>query len=80
MPQNLPTIPPFIVGLLRALGVILLVAIVKFFANSADLTPFLGNSTAAIVSMLALGIEHMVEQSTGTALFGAIRTRPSSQG
>lgn len=74
-----PTVPSWLVGMLRALGLLIFVTVVKFFANEADLTPFVGGATAGTIGIIALSLEHVIESQTGLALFGAIRTRPKNQ-
>lgn len=66
--------PAWLVGLLRGAGTAALFAVVAYFANSSNLT-FFSASTAGIVSAIALMIEHIIEQQTGKALFGAVRSR-----
>jgi hypothetical protein len=68
------TLPSWAIGLARGLGTALLTAGVAYLANPANLT-FLSASTAVIVSGIALMAEHIIEQQTGKALFGAVRTR-----
>lgn len=73
------TISPAILGLLRAIGVMLVVSLVHFLGDAANLTPFMSSSVASIVAMISLAFEHSIEEKTGSALFGAIRTTPKQQ-
>jgi len=66
---------PALLGLLRALGVILLASIVHFFTNAANLDGVVGQSIAPIVAMIALAIEHSMESRSGNALFGLVRSQ-----
>lgn len=66
---------PALLGSIRALGILLLITALSFLGN-VDHLHFLGNSfVEGIISMVALAIEHSIENKTGSALFGAIKTR-----
>lgn len=62
-----------LVGLLRTLGVIALTSVVAYLGDTSHLTPFVSVSVATIVAGLAGILEHMIEENTGRALFGAVR-------
>lgn len=68
-------ISPVVLGILRALGVVVIVAVVGFFANAANLVPFVGEGLAGLIAMIALAVEHYLEAKNGTALFGAVRSK-----
>jgi hypothetical protein len=65
---------PPLLGALRGLGVAVLIAILSWLGNAANL-PFLNPETATLVAAVALAIEHQIEAKTGKALFGAARLR-----
>ena len=65
---------PLLLGALRGLGVAVLIAILSWLGNAANL-PFLNPETATLVAAVALAIEHQIEAKTGKALFGAARLR-----
>lgn len=73
--MNTTLFPAWLLGLLRAIGVLVVVTIIKYLANAADLTPFMSSSVASIVAAAALMLEHTIESQTGTALFGLVRTK-----
>lgn len=65
---------PALLGFLRGLGVFVLMAVLSY-VGAVEHLAFLNPATAALISTIALSIEHMIEGSTGKALFGAARTR-----
>lgn len=77
--QTTSTFPAWLLGLLRAIGVMLVVALGHFLGNAANLTPFISSSAASIVAALVLMIEHSIEAKTGSALFGAVRTTQTTK-
>ena len=64
-----------LVAILRTLLVVVVVAIAGFFSNAANLSPFFGTSTATAVAAVVLVLEHLYESSTGSAIFGLVKTR-----
>lgn len=66
---------PAILGFLRALGVIILTAVLAYVGDASHLDGVVSISLAGIISSLALGLEHSIENKTGNALFGAVRSR-----
>lgn len=62
-------------GLVRGLGVAVLMAVLTYLGDAAHLNGILSGSLAAIVSGVALMIEHSIEASSGSALFGAVKVR-----
>jgi len=62
------------VGALRGLLVAIIMAVVTWLANSANLNGVVSTSLAGIISMVALAIEHYMASGTNTALFGAVST------
>lgn len=61
------------IGALRALGVVVLFAIVNWLSNAANLNGVVSPALAGFISMLALAFEHQYEASGGGALFGAVK-------
>lgn len=66
---------PAILGLIRGIGVAILMAVLTYLGDASHLNGILSGSLAAIISGVALMIEHSIENSTGNALFGAVRTQ-----
>lgn len=62
-------------GVIRGLGFVVVLAIIHFLANAANLQGAVGDTVAALIATLALGIEHAIEGSGGGALFGAANKR-----
>lgn len=66
---------PAIIGALRALLSVVIMAVVTWLANSANLQGVIAPALGTVVSMIALAIEHGMASGTTTALFGAVSTR-----
>lgn len=66
-------ISPTMEGFLRGLGMAFIFALLTFIGNEANLA-FLNPGTAAIVASLALWLEGALKNSTGGALFGAVKS------
>jgi hypothetical protein len=66
---------PAILGALRGLLAAIIMAVVTWLANSANLNGVVAPAIGAIVSMVALSIEHYMASGSTTALFGAVRTQ-----
>lgn len=66
---------PALLGFVRALGVALVMALLTFIGDASHLTGILNPVTAAIVAGAALALEHRLAEGSGTALFGAVRTK-----
>lgn len=62
-----------LIGFARAIGVVVLTSVLSY-VGVVDHLAFLNPAIATIISALALALEHVVEASTGKALFGAVRT------
>jgi hypothetical protein len=68
------TLTPAQLGFIRALGVSVIFAALAFIGNAANLNGVVPEGLAAIISMIALSIEHSMEAKGKGALFGAVRT------
>lgn len=64
---------PAVLGLLRGLGVVVLSAVLTYFADVTHLQGLVSPPVAALIASIALGLEHAYEAKTGNAAFGAIR-------
>lgn len=60
------------VGFLRTIGILLLVTFLSYIGVADNLT-FLNPVSASLVAGLAMALEHLIESSTGRALFGAVK-------
>ncbi len=65
---------PALLGFIRALGVVVLAAILNYLGDVSHLTIILNPYTASIISALALALENSMESRTGNALFGAVES------
>lgn len=64
-----------LIGLLRVLGTIGILAVVQYLGDVSHLAPFMSTSLSVIVAGIAGIIEHMIEDNTGKALFGAVKVK-----
>lgn len=63
-------------GLIRGLGFALLFAVLSYLGDAANLHGIVNESVAALISSLALALEHAMEnKEKGTALFGSVTVR-----
>lgn len=58
------------IGFLRALGMAVIYAVLVFIGDQTHLA-FLSPNVAAVVSYVALWLDHALEQGTGKALLGS---------
>lgn len=65
---------PALLGALRALGVVVLLAILNWLGNATNLQGIFSMPVDSIIAMIALGIEHSLSAGSGTALFGSVHT------
>lgn len=65
-------IAPGILGFIRAIGVVVITAVLSYI-GVADNLSFLNPATATLIAGLALAIEHIIEARTGSALFGVAK-------
>ena len=66
---------PAILGALRGLLAAVIMAVVTWLANSANLNGVVAPAIGAIVSMVPLSIEHAMAAGATTALFGTVSTQ-----
>ena len=67
---------PAILGGLRALGVVIIMAVLGWFGNATNLAGIFNPAVNSVIAMIALAIEHSMASSTGTAVFGMVNTSP----
>lgn len=70
-------VSPATAGFLKGLVLVIVLAVVDFLGNAANLNGILSPSIAVIVAAVASGLESHLKASSGgtTALFGAISVR-----
>lgn len=75
------TLTPGQYGALKSLGISLLLSLLTWASVSANVTPLLGVGGAALVAMIAGGIEEILrnKNTTGKAMFGAVTVKPRTQ-
>lgn len=66
------TLTPAQLGALRALGVAIILMVVTWLADIANVNIFISGPVATIISMLALAAENYLSAGSTTALFGAV--------
>lgn len=63
---------PKLAGFLRAIAYVVVAAVTAYLADPANLT-FLSGSTALVVAGIFAVLDHAVQASNGTALFGLVK-------
>lgn len=66
---------PSLLGLVRGLGIAVLMAVLTYLGDAAHLSGVLSIGAAGIVSALAMSFEHYIAENSGKALFGAVAVR-----
>lgn len=66
------TLSPAQLGIVRGLGVALLMSVLTYFGDAAHLNNVVSPLIAALVSSLALSLENHLSAKGDTALFGAV--------
>ena len=61
------------IGALRGLGLVVLLAVLGFLANAANLQAFVNPTVAGLISVVALALEGALSPK-GTALFGSVKS------
>lgn len=64
---------PALLGFIRAIGSVVVFAVVSYIADASHLSGLMSVSAAAVISGLALSLEHYLGDKSGTALFGAVK-------
>ena len=62
-------------GALRGLGAVVLVAVLSWLSNAANLNGLVGPGLVTIITMIAAAIESSMKASGSGALFGMIKPR-----
>lgn len=60
-------------GIVRGVLFAAVMAILTYLGDAAHLNGVISESGAAVIATLALGLEHMLEQTSGKAMFGAFK-------
>jgi hypothetical protein len=62
-------------GFLRGILAVVIMAVVTFLANAANLHGIVPDGIAALIAAVALAFEHDLASGTQTALFGTVSTQ-----
>ena len=65
-------INPKLLGFLQALGLALIMALLSFLANTANLSSLVNPEMATLVAAIALAIENSINAKSGKSLFGLV--------
>jgi uncharacterized membrane protein len=68
-------ISPALALMLKGLGLTVLLAVLAFFSNAANLNGVLPEVVVGIIALVASRIESTIKEGSGKALFGAARVR-----
>ncbi len=63
---------PKLIGVLQALGLALILTVLSFFANVANLNGLVNPEMATLVAAIALAIENTINAKNGKSLFGLV--------
>ncbi len=66
---------PKVLGFVRGIGTVVLVAILAYLGDAVHLSVFMSDSLATVIAAAALAAEHGIEAKGGGALFGTVRVR-----
>lgn len=66
---------PSTLGFIRAIGVVVLVSVLTYLGDASHLSGIASEGLATLIAALALAVEHAIENSSGNALFGAVRSK-----
>lgn len=64
---------PAVLGFMRGLGVAIVVAVLTYLGDAANLNGLVSPTLAALIAAIALAAEHGIQAKTGNALFGAVK-------
>jgi hypothetical protein len=62
-------------GALRGLGAVILVSVLAWLSNAANLNGLMAPSAVTIITMIAAAVESSMKASGSGALFGAVKSR-----
>lgn len=71
--MNKITLSPAIIGFLRGLGMVALLAVLTYLGNAANLTGIVTPVLATLIASAALAFENSLTAKTGNALLGAVK-------
>ena len=63
---------PKLIGFLQAIGLALILTILSFLANAANLQGLVNPEMATLVAAVALAIENTINAKNGKSLFGLV--------
>lgn len=69
------TLTPAQNGAIKQFLILILLAVAGFVADAANVSPFLGTTAAAILSIVASSLESKIKADSGRGLFGAAKVR-----
>ena len=63
-----------LIGFLRAIGLVVLLAVLAFLANATNLSGLVNPTVGSLIAVIALTLEHAFSPA-GTALMGSVGKR-----
>lgn len=64
---------PALLGAIRALGVVVLMAALTWLGDATNLQGIFNPAVNAVISMIALAIEHALASGSSSAMFGMVK-------
>lgn len=71
--MNKITLSPAVIGFIRGLGMVALLAVLTYLGNAANLTGIVTPVLATLIASGALAFENSLTAKTGNALLGAVK-------
>lgn len=68
-------ITPAWASAIKQIGLLILLVVLGYFSDVANLEPLFGASASAVIVVVIAAIEAKIKAETGQALFGAARVR-----
>lgn len=65
-------VSPAVLGVIRSLGFVVILALVHWLSDAANLHGIMNEGLATLIATIALSFDHSLEAKTGTAAFGAV--------
>lgn len=66
---------PAVLGLVRGIGFAIVLAVLSYVGNAANIAPLLGDTLATLIASGLMAYEHSLEAKGSGALFGAANRR-----
>lgn len=69
---------PAWLGFLKAIGIVIITAVLSYLGNVANLNGVLSPLLATLLAALAASLESHIKDQTGLAFFGSVKVKPTN--